>query len=221
MTHDILLTGYEPFDTFTINPSALIAQALDGRCLGTDYVVRGAVLPVDCLKMPGRLAALWDEYQPALVIGLGLAFGESGLRIEAVGRNWISIKGGDNGGNVRLGEAIMPGAAETYASTFASRSIVEALVAAGIPAFLSEDAGSHLCNHFLFTALHRVVGRPGQKAPACGFIHLPGLPQMVAAPSGADPKAPPSPSMSLEVMIQAVELALSVAIAAQPAVLRD
>ena len=41
----ILLTGFEPFDGDTVNPSGEVAKVLDGHVIG-DCVVRSAVLPV-------------------------------------------------------------------------------------------------------------------------------------------------------------------------------
>ncbi len=45
MTPVILVTGFEPFGTFGVNPTEGLAKALDGRRLGAGHV-RSAVLPV-------------------------------------------------------------------------------------------------------------------------------------------------------------------------------
>jgi len=40
-----LLTGFEPFDGNSVNPSGEVAKQLDGRVIG-DAVVRSVILPV-------------------------------------------------------------------------------------------------------------------------------------------------------------------------------
>lgn len=210
----ILLTGYEPFDRFPYNPSGVIALALDGHELEGGYVIKGAMLPVDCEKMPGILYGLVEQHRPQFVIGLGLAFGDSGLRLEQVGHNWSEIVGKpDNGGHTRPGVPLLPGEPAAYFSTFPAKQIVTDLLDAGIPAYTSNHAGGHLCNEMLYTALHAVNTGAWQSVAGqpiiCGFIHLPGTPQLAAQLIQADKRARHEPSMSLELMQQGVELALT------------
>ncbi|HEX2912882.1 MAG TPA: pyroglutamyl-peptidase I [Chloroflexia bacterium] len=212
---NILLTGYEPFDRFDYNPSGVVAQALDDYQLPNGYRVRGVVLPVDCRKMPVVLAGLYEEYQPILALGLGLAAGESGIRVERVGHNMLNITGiPDNGGNSPHDEPIIAGAPAAYYATYPARQIVAALLEAGIPAYLSEHAGGHLCNQMLFTALHLLAqGAPGA-ALHCGFLHLPAVPEMAAQVALKEKSRTLMPSMSLELMQKAVETALGQALEA-------
>ncbi len=211
----VLLTGYEPFDRFPYNPSEVIALALDGLELDGEFVIKGARLPVDCVKMPGVLYGLVEQYRPQIVIGLGLAAGDSGIRIERVGHNWSEIIGRpDNGGHTRPGVPLLPGEPAAYTSTFPATQIVTDLLEAGIPAYTSNHAGGHLCNEMLFTALHAVntgawQPAPGQAAIICGFIHLPATPQLVAQLIQTDKHSRNIASMSLELMQQSVKLALN------------
>ena len=71
-----------------------------------------------------------------------------------------------------------------------------------MPAYLSNTAGTYLCNQTMYTTRH-LLDRRGLSIPA-GFIHLPPSAAMVAA-SGLD-----QPSMDLPLMIRAVETALRV-----------
>lgn len=208
MTKTILLTGYEPWDNFPYNPSGVIAEALNGSETAQGYVIRGATMPVDCMMMPGVLAKLWERYQPDYVIGLGLAFGDSGLRVERLGHNWVAIYSPDNGGHTSQGEPIIEEAPAAYFSSLPVAGIVAALLEKGIPAYSSEHAGTHLCNEMLFTALHRAAEIPGGK-PQCGFIHLPATPELAVQVAMHEPRAKPGPSMSLDLMQRGVELALN------------
>ena len=208
LTKVILLTGYEPWDKFPYNPSGVIAQALDGREVGQGYVIRGAVMPVDCVAMPEALAKLWEQYRPAYVVGLGLAFGDSGLRLERLGHNWVAIYTPDNGGHTRPGEPIIEGAPAAYFSPLPVASMVAALLEEGIPAYPSDHAGTHLCNEMLYVSLHRASAMQ-QNRPHCGFIHLPATPELAVQVALSEPRGKPGPSMSLDLMQRGVELALN------------
>ena len=63
------------------------------------------------------------------------------------------------------------------------------MTAEGIPAYVSNTAGTFLCNQTLYATLHEIAMR--EQTARAGFIHLPLLPAMVAA-SGLD-----QPSMDL------------------------
>lgn len=207
MTKTILVTGYEPWDKFPYNPSGVIAQALDGRELGQGHTIRGAVMPVDCVAMPEVLAKLWEQHRPEYVVGLGLAFGDSGLRLERLGHNWVAISNPDNGGHIRPGEPIIEDAPAAYFSPLPVADMVAALLDEGIPAYSSDHAGTHLCNEMLYVALHR-ANQMQQNRPQCGFIHLPATPELAVQVALSEPRSKPGPSMSLELMQRGVELAL-------------
>jgi len=208
----ILLTGYEPFDRFPYNPSGVLAEALDGFEV-EGYVVKGAIMPVDCVKMPGVLYGLVEQHHPQIVIGLGLAFGDTGLRLERVGHNWSEISAPDNGGHTRPGVPLLPEGPAAYFSTFPANQIVTDLLEAGLPAYPSDHAGGHLCNEMLFTALHAINSGdwpPVEGQPiVAGFIHLPGTPQLAAQLIQEDRRNRHSPSMGLELMRQGIEIALA------------
>jgi pyroglutamyl-peptidase len=78
--------------------------------------------------------------------------------------------------------------------------MLAALTAEGIPAAISNTAGTYLCNDISYTTLH-ALARGGQAIRA-GFVHLPFLPSMVTA-HGLE-----EPSMDLPVMVRAIEIAL-------------
>lgn len=203
----ILLTGYEPFDKLSYNPSGVIAQALDSYSPAAGYVVRGVQMPVDCEKMPKVLAGLWEQHQPICVIGLGLALSATGLQIERLGKNWVEIAAPDNGKHTRAGELLLVDAPTAYRTTLPVKTILTALLEAGIPAYLSDDAGAHMCNGMLFTALHLAAQQ--QPAPRCGFIHLPGVPKLVAEVMAANRDKRHTASMSLDLMQEGVKVVLA------------
>ncbi len=113
-----------------------------------------------------------------MVIALGLWPGEPTVRLERLAVNLADCTTPDNAGALPRGELLDPNGAPTLSATLPLRAIDAALLAAGIPARLSDTAGTFLCNATLYTLL-RAIERRGQRIP-CGFIHLPYLPQQVA-----------------------------------------
>jgi pyroglutamyl-peptidase len=96
----------------------------------------------------------------------------------------------------------VPGGPAAYFTTLPLTAILAALLAEGIPAYVSNTAGTYLCNQTLYGTLH-LLAAGGRPIPA-GFIHLPLLPSMVAA-AGVE-----QPSMDASTMVRAVEIALGV-----------
>lgn len=60
-----------------------------------------------------------------------------------------------------------------YRSSLPLTSMLEALERAGVPAAISNHAGTFLCNHLFYLARHQVeqLDIPCR----CGFIHVPGV----------------------------------------------
>ena len=67
----ILVTGYEPFGSHTVNPSQELAKVLDGRRIGNCAVAQSAVLPVHHLEASRHVSALLGEMAPVAVVAPG------------------------------------------------------------------------------------------------------------------------------------------------------
>jgi len=59
----VLVTGFEPFGNYTVNPSQLIAEALNGSIL-SDAEIVGVVLPVDFNKSVEMTTEAIQHYLP-------------------------------------------------------------------------------------------------------------------------------------------------------------
>ena len=197
----LLVTGFEPFGGLGVNPSLEVAKALDGRAVG-EAIVRSAVLPVHHAEAAPHVARLLDENDPLAVVHVGLAPGRARIALERVAVNVMDYDTPDNAGYRAHGEPCVPGGPTAYFATLPLEAILAALTAEGIPAYVSNTAGTYLCNQTMYTTLHALAQR---RHPArAGFIHLPLLPSMVAA-AGLE-----QPSMDASLMVRAVEVALGV-----------
>jgi len=195
----ILLTGFEPFDGATVNPSAEIVRRLHGRQLGR-HTINGLVLPC---RFGAAVTSLKHEIRrlnPALVVCLGQAGGRAEITPERVAINIDDARIPDNAGKQPVDQPIVPRGPAAYWSSLPIKAIVSALQARAIPAAVSQTAGTFVCNHVFYELMHALRRRHGVRG---GFIHLPWLPEQAAAGQ---------PSLTLDVMAFAIREALKVAL---------
>jgi pyroglutamyl-peptidase len=197
----ILVTGFEPFGAHTANPSQELAKLLDGRRVG-NCAVASAVLPVHHREASRHVSLLLSEMAPVAVVHLGLAEGRARLALERAALNVMDYRIPDSAGYRAEGEPCTPEGPAAYFASLPLPEIMAALTAEGIPAYISNSAGTYLCNQTLYGTLHEIAMR--ELTARAGFIHLPLLPAMVAA-SGLD-----LPSMDFPLMLRGVEIVLRI-----------
>lgn len=163
----VFVTAFEPFGSSTVNGSQQAAL----RWATRDPEIALVILPV-------ARAQAWSAAQKALaalpeVPTLWLMLGEAGrepqiVRLEKVAINWDDYRLPDNLGEQPRDTAIVEGGPDAY---FASLNVAQiALALAGktpLPVQVSLSAGSFLCNHVAYQALHAALPFPA------AFIHVP------------------------------------------------
>lgn len=203
MSRNILITGYEPFGGDTSNPSLEIAQALNG-CRYRDYTFQYAKIPVNRHQCIPTIEKAINCYQPEVVICTGLAYGRAAVSIERIAINMADFPWPDNAGYLALNETIDTDGPAAYFSTLPIRSIMKAIHEEGIPAYISNSAGTYCCNLLMYGTLNYIA--KNNLSIRAGMMHVPYTPDMI---SGKDPFMP---SMSLDTMIRAVKEAAITAV---------
>ncbi|WP_377703477.1 pyroglutamyl-peptidase I [Pseudoduganella sp. UC29_71] len=198
----ILLTGFEPFNQETINPAWETVRALDGWSEDGFRVV-ARQLPCVFGEANDAMARAVAALDPAVVIAVGQAGGRCDLSVERVAINIDDAPIMDNRQQQLVDQPIVPGGPAAYFSTLPIKAIVQALRAAGLPASVSQTAGTFVCNHVFYGLMHAAASRKGSMR--AGFIHIPYLPQQAAAHSGAA-------SMSLADMVEGIRIAVRTAL---------
>lgn len=202
----VLLTGFEAFGGDSINPSWLAAQALDGEILENHRVV-AAQLPCDFAASSKALSALLRQYQPVLVLCLGLAGGRAKLSLERVAINVQDARIADNAGAQPIDLPITANGPVGYFSTLPIKAMLQALTAAGIPADVSQTAGTFVCNHVFYALMQALKKQRFNVKARGGFAHLPYLPDQGL------------PCMPLDQMVHGLRVAIACALTTEADVL--
>ena len=200
VSRHVLLTGFEPFGPHLVNPSELLVRSLEGRIVG-GCVVAVRVLPVETRTLPDRIEAALREEQPEFVIGIGYAPGRAALGIERAAMNVLDFELPDAVGAMRKNDPVRRGGPDGRVATLPLREIVAAWAEVGVPGYVSDSAGTYLCNQWLYEAL-ALTTNASPPIPT-GFIHVPALPAQ-AVQLGADR----TPSMTLDLMRRGLETAI-------------
>ncbi|WBP90118.1 pyroglutamyl-peptidase I [Kitasatospora cathayae] len=181
----VLLTGFEPFDGADVNPSWEVARLV------------AANPPEGLLVTAARLSCVFDraaeelqtavrEFTPDLVVCLGLWSGRSDICVERVAINIDDARTFDNAGQQPVDRPIVPDGPAAYFSTLPVKECVAAVREAGVPASVSNSAGTFVCNHVFYALMHLLATE--HPTIRGGFVHIPALPEQVL--DGSKPSLP-------------------------------
>jgi len=197
----VLVTGFDPFGGDRLNPSWEVAQALHGLEVGGHRVVAGQ-LPTEFGRAWPAQQALLQVHQPRLVVCCGQAGGRAAISLERVAINVQDARIADNAGARPIDEPVVsdPQAPAAYFTSLPIKAMRRALLQAGIPAEVSQTAGTFVCNHVFYGLMHQLA-QGGLLGVRGGFIHLPWLPGQG------------TPSMPLAQAVTALHAAIACALA--------
>ena len=194
----ILLTAFDPFGGETINP-ALEAVSLVSDKMGETHVAKLTV-PTVFYKSIDVVASVVEAERPDAVLCIGQAGGRCELTSERVAINLDDARIPDNEGNQPIDRPIFEDGAPAYFSTLPVKAMVRSIRAAGIPAGVSNTAGTFVCNHLMYGVLYTLEKK--YHGVRGGFMHVPFAPSQVIGRSAA------TPSMSIQDMVTGIEAAI-------------
>ncbi len=164
----MLVTGFEPFGNYTVNPSELIAETLNGTMVGNASIV-GMVLPVDFNSSVDMTVQAIEQYHPVLVISTGLNARSYTIKIEKIGVNLKRYPKGD--GTWSFPRRILTTGPFLRITPLETHTIVREIRNAHISAQQSFFAGTYICNSLFYQTLCYVTDQ--QITTSVGFIHVP------------------------------------------------
>ena len=200
----VLVTGFEPNDD-GINASQRVVESLRDDVLSE---LRTLPATFEFRIMPGntnKLGLVVDETLNSIVPDICIGIGQSNynkIALELLAKNLRYFKTLDRAGNAPKWESILDDSPAAYLTTLHDiKGLCSFLEGYSIPAKLSADCGTHLCNQILYHFLHwRDVNSSEMRT---GFVHIPVLPEQVIE------HWPEFPCMPLELAIKAVSLIIS------------
>jgi len=203
----VLVTGFGPFGNTPVNPAKFVAEALDGEVIA-GIPVTGRIVPNVFWESITAAVAAVDEVGADLIVMLGEYGGRSMITVERVAQNINdSARYGlaDNAGRVLDGEPTVPGGPVAYLATAPVKAMVLGMRRAGVPADISDAAGTFGCNHLMYGMLHHLAatGSPARAA----WLHLPALPEVAALDRNLG-----MPSMSVDTAVTGVAAAIEAAV---------
>ncbi|MEU3895052.1 pyroglutamyl-peptidase I [Streptomyces sp. NPDC045251] len=183
----VLITGFAPFGGESVNPSWQAASLVAAEPpAGLD--VRAAELPCVFGESLDVLGDAVRAHTPGLVLCLGQAGGRPGVTVERVGLNVDDARIPDNAGRQPVDEPVVQDGPAAYFSTLPVKACVAAMREAGVPAAVSNTAGTFVCNHVAYGLGHLIATEfPHTRG---GFVHVPWAPEQVT--DGTAPSLPPA-----------------------------
>ena len=198
----VLVTGFNPFDGHTINPSWEAVKELPKQIAGADIVKYK--LPTEFNASSNMMKTALAKEKPDFVICVGQAAGRDGITIERVAINVEDARIPDNAGFQPYDYKVHMNAPTAYLSTLPIKDMVKDIKEAGYKASISNTAGTFVCNTVMFTALH--YANQYKPKPKCGFIHVP------LCTTQSTPFNDALPKMELADIVKCLEIAIKSAI---------
>ena len=193
----ILVTGFDPFGGEKINPALEAVKLLPNEILGSEIIK--LEIPTVFRKSYDVLKEAVIENKPDVVISVGQASGRFGITPERVAINIDDARIADNEGNQPIDERIFEDGKEAYFSNLPIKAMVAEIKENGLPASVSNTAGTFVCNHIMYSIMY-MIDKEFTNVKG-GFIHVPCIPAQVVDKVGV-------PSMSVEDISKGLEYAL-------------
>ena len=193
----ILVTGFDPFGGEKVNPALEAVKSLPSEIHGAE--VHWVAIPTVFYQSAEVLEAEIVRHQPDAVLCIGQAGGRASLTPERVAINQDDARIPDNDGNQPIDTPIRLDGQAAYFSTLPIKAMVKAIKEVGLPATVSNTAGTFVCNHLMYQALYLADKKfPNMRA---GFMHIPYMTEQVV-------NKPNTASMNLTDIVRGIEAAI-------------
>ncbi|MFF3923947.1 pyroglutamyl-peptidase I [Paenibacillus lactis] len=197
----ILISGFEPFGGSAINPTERLINDIKNESFA-DAEIRTVLLPVhydECAEL--LLKEVVRTFEPDAVIACGVAGGRTAVTPERIAINTKDVPPesviADNRGARPQDEPIDPEGPDGLFATLPIRAMVNRMKEAGIPAAVSNTAGTYICNNTMYAVLNEI--RKRQLPILAGFVHFPASTEMALEKPGL-------PTLSQDTMLRALKV---------------
>jgi pyroglutamyl-peptidase len=184
-----LLLGFNEFLDWGLNPARITVETLQSDSTFVAEVgLIAEVLPTEFDAAGRRVVQLITEHRPDVVIVVGMAAGRPGVSLERVALNLNDTNKPDNAGKAPRGSQIIADGPLAYWSTLPLLHLAEKLASQGIPAQITNFAGTFVCNHTFYLARHTIESL--DLATPCGLVHIPLMTEQLDETQAKHPSLP-------------------------------
>jgi len=165
----VLVTGFGPFATHTVNASWESVNELSKEGLGDEINLITVEIPVEYETVTKQIPELWSQYKPHLMVHVGVSGVAKDLTLEQTAHNNGYDKF-DVQGRTPSDNCCVDGAPLCLVSEIKMKPVCEAVNQSmcGVNTVVSLDPGRYMCDFIYFTSLNINCSRTA-------FIHVPPL----------------------------------------------
>ncbi|WP_417202360.1 pyroglutamyl-peptidase I [Acetoanaerobium sticklandii] len=197
----VLITGFDPFGGEKINPAWEAVKGIKDIIEGAKIIK--LEIPTVFNKSIEKVKEAMELEKPDIVLCIGQAGGRYDITIERVAINVDDARIEDNEKNQPIDIPVFEDGENAYFSNLPIKAMVEEIKGQGIPASISNSAGTFVCNHIMYGVLYHI--NKTYKNMRGGFIHVPFINEQVL-----DKKN--QPYMPVEHITKALEAAIKAAV---------
>ncbi|AZU60296.1 pyroglutamyl-peptidase I [Neobacillus mesonae] len=200
MQKKVLVTGFDPFGHEKVNPALEAVKQLDEIIIDNVQIVTQEVPTVFHDSIEVVIKAI-ETHNPDVVICVGQAGGRTQVTPERIAINIDDARIPDNQKEQPIDEAIFEDGPAAYWTTLPIKRMVHEMRKAGVPAAVSNTAGTFVCNHLFYGLMHYINTNATEIRG--DFIHIPYIPEQTVDNN--------APSLSLDVIVNGLKIAALVA----------
>lgn len=180
-TINVVISGFDHYDGVDVNPAAEVPKALAeqgiGPSAGPDDPLDQVEVSIHAVGLPVSFAKAWpmlketiEATHPDIVIATGLKHTARGVMLERCATNLMDAAKPDVDNAIPRREPIDPDGPAAYWTRLPLRSILNDFTDDSIPATLSSDAGTFVCNSLFYNLLNWTAT---QERVLGGFVSFP------------------------------------------------
>ncbi len=182
---NIVISGFAPYEGIDVNPAVLVPAAVVEQWADpavsqavSEDLLQDVSITVTNVTLPVSFANAWptlleaiERTKPDIVIATGLKRTSRGILLERCATNLMDAARPDADNVIPERRPIDPDGPAAYWTRLPLRSILRDFAKHEIPATLSSDAGTFVCNSLFYHLLDWSASQP--KRILSGFVSLP------------------------------------------------
>lgn len=178
---NVVISGFDQYEGIDVNPSFEVPNALAKQGLGEivdiDDPLHDVDVSISAVSLPVSFANAWptlreaiDATRPNIVIATGLKHAAHSVLLERCATNLMNAAKPDADNALPRFEPIIPDGPAAYWTRLPLRAIINDFAHDAIPATLSSDAGTFVCNSLFY---HLLNWASTQDRVLAGFVSFP------------------------------------------------